>query len=288
MLRNIVTRFFVNTLSDLILGCRSSRSQMFFKIGVLKNFAIFTGKCRCWSLFLIKLIPATSLKRDFNACDPNMSFSFEQEKNGKLSFHDVEVSREKRKFVTTLYRKPTFSGVYTHFESFLPTAYKFCMVYTLAYCCFKICSDGTKFHEELSFLKQVFLKNGYSLSFINNCFKTFVDKLFIKGPQVTAVEKKTLFLSLPYLGEIALQTRMKLRKSFKGLLNSCKLQIFFKSQRKLSNVFRFKDRLPFDLVSGVVCKYTCGRCNSTYYDETNRHLKVWSEEHIGVQFATIL
>ena len=34
---------------------RSSRSQMFFKIGVLKNLAIFTRKHLCWSLFLIKL-----------------------------------------------------------------------------------------------------------------------------------------------------------------------------------------------------------------------------------------
>ena len=38
---------------------RSSCSQMFFKIGVLKNFANFTGKHRCWSLiqtcnFLLK------------------------------------------------------------------------------------------------------------------------------------------------------------------------------------------------------------------------------------------
>ena len=36
---------------------RSSRSQMFFKIAVLKIFAIFTGKHLCWSLFLIKLQP---------------------------------------------------------------------------------------------------------------------------------------------------------------------------------------------------------------------------------------
>ena len=30
---------------------KSSRLQMFFKIGVLKNFAIFTGKHLCWNLF---------------------------------------------------------------------------------------------------------------------------------------------------------------------------------------------------------------------------------------------
>ena len=34
---------------------QSIRSQMFFKVGVLKNFANFTGKHLCWSLFLIKL-----------------------------------------------------------------------------------------------------------------------------------------------------------------------------------------------------------------------------------------
>ena len=95
-----------------------------------------------------------------------------------------------------------------------------------------------------------------------------------------------MFLSLPYLGEISLQARTKLRKSPKGLLNSCKPQIVFKSQSKLSNVFRFKDHLPSDLVSGVVDKYMCGRCNSTNYGEPDRHLKVRSGEHIGISPLT--
>ena len=34
---------------------RSSHSQMFFKIGVLKKFVNYTGKHLCWSLCLIKL-----------------------------------------------------------------------------------------------------------------------------------------------------------------------------------------------------------------------------------------
>ena len=75
-----------------------------------------------------------------------MSFSFEQEKDGKLFFLDAEVSHQEGHFVTTVYRKPTFNGVYTHFESFLPKIYKF-GIYNLVYCCFKICSDWTKFHE---------------------------------------------------------------------------------------------------------------------------------------------
>ena len=41
---------------------RSSHSQMFFKVGVLKNFAIFIGKQLRWILFLAGLRTATLLK----------------------------------------------------------------------------------------------------------------------------------------------------------------------------------------------------------------------------------
>ena len=36
---------------------RSSRSQIFFKIGVHKNFAILTGKHLCWKLFYVNFKP---------------------------------------------------------------------------------------------------------------------------------------------------------------------------------------------------------------------------------------
>ena len=44
---------------------RSSRLQIFFKIGVLKNFANFTGKHMCWSLFLKKFKKTDSNKGIF-------------------------------------------------------------------------------------------------------------------------------------------------------------------------------------------------------------------------------
>ena len=44
---------FAELLAQLV-SRRSSRLQMFFKIGVLKNFAIFTGKRLYQSLFFIK------------------------------------------------------------------------------------------------------------------------------------------------------------------------------------------------------------------------------------------
>ena len=48
---------------------KQSFAQMFFEIGILKNFPILTGKHLCWSLFLIMLQvcrPAALLKTDSN------------------------------------------------------------------------------------------------------------------------------------------------------------------------------------------------------------------------------
>ena len=67
-----------------------------------------------------------------------MFFTIENEKQNRISFLDVEVIGEDKTFITSVLRKPSFSGVYTHFDSFLPSTYKFGNIYTLAYRCFRI------------------------------------------------------------------------------------------------------------------------------------------------------
>ena len=160
----------------------------------------------------------------------NTSFSHEVERDGKQSFLDVNVFHEEGQFVTNVYRKPTFSGVYTHFESFLPATYKFGMVYTLAYRCFWICSDWTKFNQELRFLKGIFLKNGYTSGFIDSCFKKVIDNVLTESPVKLTVEKCLLILP-PFLGDISLLLRTKLRKSLKNILNFVRSRLFLKANK---------------------------------------------------------
>ena len=87
---------------------------------------------------------------------------------------------------------------------------------------------------------------------------------------------------VPFIGELFLETRTKLHKTLKRTVGCCKTNIVFKSKGNFSNVFRFIDCLPYDLVSHVVYKFHCGRCNSSYYGETDRHLKVRSGEHVTI------
>ena len=46
------------------------------------------------------------------SCHINMSFPVETERQNKFCFLDIEVIQEQGKFSTTIYRKPTFSGVF--------------------------------------------------------------------------------------------------------------------------------------------------------------------------------
>ena len=48
-----------------------------------------------------------------NRQHPNISFTFELEKDGKLTFLDVYITRSNGKFSTSVYRKPTFTGLFT-------------------------------------------------------------------------------------------------------------------------------------------------------------------------------
>ena len=96
-----------------------------------------------------------------------------------------EISRENGKFVTTVYRKPTFSGVYPFqddkfsTESFLPPTHKFGILYTLVCKCFTLYSDWSKFHRELVTLKEIFRRNGYPKLFTDNkCFDPISTSLF--------------------------------------------------------------------------------------------------------------
>ena len=65
-------------------------------------------------------------------------------------------------------------------------------------------------------LKEIFQRNGYPKSFIDKCFKKFLDGLHIVKPTWETMEKKALPLVLPYLGSVSLQVRTKIRNAMKN------------------------------------------------------------------------
>ena len=103
-----------------------------------------------------------------------------------MSFLNVNIILEKDKFTTSIHRKPTFSGIYTHFDSLLPSSNKIGLLHTLLYRCFRICSDWIKFHLELVKLTDAFKNNSYPENFINS-FKVFLDNKYRTQEKVITV-----------------------------------------------------------------------------------------------------
>ena len=81
---------------------------------------------------------------------------------------------------------------------------------------------------------------------------------------------------------MSLALRTRLQNSINKNLPFCKIKVIFKSTTRLSNFFRFKEKVPFNLRSNVVYRFSCGRCNATYYGETCRHFNVRVSELSGI------
>ena len=219
------------------------------------------------------------LARYMSSRHRNIRFTFEEESNNVLPFLDVNVFRDADKFSSTVHRKDTFSGVYTHFKSFMPDTYQRGLISTLLYRAHEISSSYTSLHDEVENLKKIFAKNGYPSKFVDRCVFNFFNKVFEKRSPITTVPKKEFLMVLPFLGSTSWKTKNALIRCFRELFPFSKLKIVFKTSRRLSSCFSFKDKIPSSLMSGVIYKYTCAECNLCYIGSTKRYWEKRLEEH---------
>ena len=67
-----------------------------------------------------------------NQLHSSLSFTIEEENNGQLPFLDVLVERCDSSFLTSVYRKPTFTGLYLDWHSFVPKSRKLNLIRRLS------------------------------------------------------------------------------------------------------------------------------------------------------------
>ena len=125
---------------------------------------------------------------------------FEQENIGSILFLDVKICRKRGKFASSAYRKPTFSRVFTNYESFIPTHQKRGLLYTLLHGSFSICCDSKTFHFELIIWRLsswTIIFPRISLIWISLiCIKSFLNKLYTPKVIVKNVPKRNAFVKV--------------------------------------------------------------------------------------------
>ena len=68
-----------------------------------------------------------------NTRHKNLKFTFDFEQNNSSSFLDVKITCGSNGFSTSVFRKGTFSGVFTNFDSFIFESYKTNLIFTLLF-----------------------------------------------------------------------------------------------------------------------------------------------------------
>ena len=131
-------------------------------------------------------------------------FTMETEEDGALPFLDVLVKRDGNKMKTTVYRKPTHTDWYLHFQSHHPQI-KSGIVKTLAHRAAMICHED-ELQSELAHLQGVFEKNGYPPELVRSCLKKTKKSTAPTtgtpsqtGEEEPIEEEKPKVLSLPYV-----------------------------------------------------------------------------------------
>ena len=224
--------------------------------------------------------------RYMNTRHDNINFTFETEVDDGLSFLDVLVSRDGSQLITSLYRKPTFSGLYTNFNSYISEKYKTGLIYCLLFRIFTLTVDWVKFHEEVKYLSDTFRKNQYPQHFFDRCVKIFLNRK-LNPDTKTKIEKEELIVSLPFVGKYSNEVKKKLKGlASTHLQSNFKISVVWSSGRTLRSFFAFKERIPMHLRSMILYRFTCDGCNSIYIGKTKRHFLVRACEHLGKSFLT--
>ena len=206
-----------------------------------------------------------------NDLHPSIRFTCEHEQANKLPFLDVLVEKSSQGTVTSVYRKPTFTGQYIMFDSYCSYQNKVNLVRNLVDRAERICSSS-KLAEELDFLKSFFLKNGYP-----------DDLLLDKKEKRFGPDKCPTYLSLPWKGNLSLSMSRLVRKIVQQTYYAVHFVPVFTTVRAFTVR---KDVLPTQLASKLVYQFECRQCGSRYVGRTLQHLNARIKQHVPLHMLT--
>ena len=165
----------------------------------------------------------------------SIKFTIEFEQDSEISFLDILVKRcPNNTFVTSIYRKKTFTGLYTKWDSFTPRKYKINLIRTLTYRCYRICSSASLVQSAPGDLRKLLLQNGYPQGIITYNINDVLNKNRNKPRSpVSTVPKKDIIILLPYLGVQSNQISQRLKSCVYNFYSFVKLKIICKNNCRI-------------------------------------------------------
>ena len=198
--------------------------------------------------------------------------------NSTLPFLDVEIQIIDCKFVFSIYRKSTFTGILLNYMATCPLNWKKGLVNGMFHRAYNICSSWHLLDCEFRKIYDILFKNGYSKNFLDGILSRFLNHKFsdICETNSKSNDSKYVFI-LPFIDIASLNFRRKLKKLFKSI--DVDVQIIFRSL-KVSSYFSLKSKTDLSLRTNVVYRFTClADPNLFYIGKTKRFFGLRFSEH---------
>ena len=217
---------------------------------------------------------------NLNQLHPALKFTVDKEQNNSLNFLDVSVEKGDTGFLTSIYRKPTFTGQYIRWNSFSPKPRKINLIKTLVHRALMICSK-TKLDSELDTIKQLLIENGYPEDVLVSCIK---EKLAtISSEKRFGPEKCPVYLKLPWIGNVSSKFENQIHKAITSCFYAVKPCAVYNTRVMLSSAK--KDSVPTTQISCVVYEFSC-RCEARYVGRTTQRLADRIKQHVPTSIRT--
>ena len=194
--------------------------------------------------------------------------------------------RNENGFTTSLYRKPTYTGLTMKFSSFLPISYKRNLVSTLTARLFHICSSYSEIEKELEFLRNTLFLNGFNRNFTDLYLGKQLQKLLCPTLPKANVKKAIAYFVISFTGKKSFSLKNRLSRLMTEFYPQINVRVIFKPARTIQSFFRYKDVIPKELQSSIIYKYNCNCCNAMYIGRTKRHLSERIFQHLGKSLRT--
>ena len=221
-----------------------------------------------------------------NSFHPSIKFTYEVEANRSLPFLDVRVTRspERQTFETTIYRKPTFTGLMTKWDSFVPMNYKKASIDSMIRRALSICSTYASLVAEFDEIRRISQANDYPISFIDTHIGMGLSRYMAKKnntstPKPIGCDKKRMYVEIPYVG----RTTESMKKKFSHLSGKLRPDLdvcfFMKPPPWVRTFFQNKDPVAKQMQSNIVYSVNCNDCGQTYVGKTDRQAIRRMNEH---------
>uniref|UniRef100_L7M153 Putative tick transposon n=1 Tax=Rhipicephalus pulchellus TaxID=72859 RepID=L7M153_RHIPC len=217
-----------------------------------KLFLRYVDDCFC----VVKTSEIENFRQHLNSVHPSIQFTAECERDHTLPFLDVQVARKGNGLEFAVYRKPTHTGRYLHYDSCHPASHKASVVTALLQRAENVCSSDTERRKEEAYVIADLRKNGYPKTFIRSVTRR-AEKKKLRKSQSESASSSQKRVPVPYVqGASEALARIFGKEGVRiAHVPSCTMG------RLLP---RPKDRPTIDRAPGVVYRIPCADCPCSY------------------------